>query len=946
LNSDSIKIPNSDFMKQKLPNKARIRFFQLKGFILAILISIAITPLWGNPSISKVVKLNWLENAPLIESGISWGVPWPKGVVQKDQTFVLSTPDGKELPLQSWPMAYWPDGSIKWSGFATVAPAKMKDELSLYPGKSLKPVEALQVSEKTDYIEINTRTLTCQIPRSGSILIDSMKIHGKVIAGKGRLICTLEDQSRLEKDRTIRLMDFVSKIKKVTIEQSGPIRAVIKIDGIHQSELDNREWLPFSVRLYFYVGIEQIRLIHTIVYDGDEKKDFIRGLGLSFSVPMQEQIQNRQVRFSGQNDGLWSEPIQPIKGRDKRIVVNDRNEDAYPDQIAGKRVPNKENTDRNEQQLLDSWAVWRDFKLTQPNADGFTILKRTNAESCWLPAGAGKRSSGLVFVGDVSGGLSVGLKNFWQSYPASLEVNNAASNTAEIKIWLWSPDAPAMDMRHYDTIAHGLNAVYEDVQPGFSTPNGVARTSELVLFPSTGIPTKIETANQANTSSKPPLLVCTPQYLHDVKAFGIWSLPDSTTAFKRAVEEQLDSSLKFYQKAVDQNNWYGFWDFGDVMHSYDEIRHVWRYDLGGMAWDNSELGTDMWLWYSFLRTGKADIFRMAEAMTRHTGEVDCYHLGRFAGLGSRHNVRHWGCGAKEARISQAAYRRFYYYLTTDERTGDIMHEMVDADYKATEFDPMRLAQPISEADKKYPGRVRGGPDWLAFVGNWMTEWERTGNTKYRDKIITGMDCIFDMPYWFKTGANLVFGYDPKTGKLFPLGKQPSDYNLSTIMGGAEVIFELNEFIDNPKWEKIWLQFCRLTSAPAEILTKDKTTGKEGSDGTFARPDRLAAYAYMKTKNPAFAKRATEHITGKPGGIVIHKIVGPEVLNPLDEATRVGTNGTAQSSLVAIEVLEMCADQLPDTISVNTFQDNPKSYQNRRRNRKINPEPIVKPENQD
>ena len=53
--------------------------------------------------------------------------------------------------------------------------------------------------------------------------------------------------------------------------------------------------------------------------------------------------------------------------------------------------------------------------------------------------------------------------------------------------------------------------------------------------------------------------------------------------------------------------------------------------------------------------------------------------GRFAGLGSRHNVRHWGCGAKEARISQAAFRRFYYYLTTDERTGDLMREVVDVD---------------------------------------------------------------------------------------------------------------------------------------------------------------------------------------------------------------------------------------------------------------------------
>jgi hypothetical protein len=35
-----------------------------------------------------------------------------------------------------------------------------------------------------------------------------------------------------------------------------------------------------------------------------------------------------------------------------------------------------------------------------------------------------------------------------------------------------------MDMRFYDTHAHGLDASYEDVQPGMSTAYGVARTSD------------------------------------------------------------------------------------------------------------------------------------------------------------------------------------------------------------------------------------------------------------------------------------------------------------------------------------------------------------------------------------------------------------------------------------------------------------------------------------
>jgi hypothetical protein len=462
---------------------------------------------------------------------------------------------------------------------------------------------------------------------------------------------------------------------------------------------------------------------------------------------------------------------------------------------------------------------------------------------------------------------------------------------------------------------------------------GIARTRELTLNATAAIPTKTETVSLAQTGARPPLLVCTPEHLHAARVFGIWSLPDRSAPLRKAVEENLDSLVAYYEKQVDAQHWYGFWDYGDVMHSYDEVRHVWRYDLGGMAWDNSELGTDLWLWYSFLRTGSADIFRMAAAMTRHTGETDCYHLGRFAGLGSRHNVRHWGCGAKEARISQAAYRRFLYYLTTDERTGDIMHEVVNADYKAAEYDPMRLAQPITPAEQKVaPGRVRFGPDWLAFTGNWMTEWERTGDTKWRDRILVGVDSILAMPYWIRTGQvnglepnlhgqigrlhspAMLMGYDPVTAKLYPIpdpiAKEPvpANYNLSTIQGGAEVMFELIPLLGRDDWAKAWLQYCRLGSAPADVLKQDRLTGNEGADARYVENDqggpRLAAYAYARTKNPTFAQRAVAGLARRDPAANPQLIAGADSLNPVHEAIGVSTNDAAQSSLTAIEILEL------------------------------------------
>jgi len=234
-----------------------------------------------------------------------------------------------------------------------------------------------------------------------------------------------------------------------------------------------------------------------------------------------------------------------------------------------------------------------------------------------------------------------------------------------------------------------------------------------------------------------------------------------------------------------------------------------------------------------------------------------------------------------------------------------MREVVDADYKTTEIDPMRLASPLTKPIP-YPGRVRGGPDWLTFIGNWMTEWERTGETKYRDKIVAGMDSIAKMPYWFMTGPNNLYGYDPATGKLYPLVEDGfGTYNLTTIQGGAEVVFELNTLLDHAGWKKAWNQYCRLSGAPKAVVAKDMTTGSEGADGQYAR-GRLAAYAYMETKNRRSPRRLELRARVE---VRHHQPQGPGSSEPHRRGPGISTNSTAQGCLEAIEVLEMCGDQM-------------------------------------
>jgi hypothetical protein len=584
-------------------------------------------------------SLSWLGGDPPATSiGVSWGVPWPRGAVTNGSPIVVQTSDKRTLPTQNWPLAFWPDGSVKWSGLAIAADAKLTAPLTVAPGVPALPDSPVSVRQEEKSIEISTGSLDCRIAKDGAHFIEALSLNGREVGRNGHLVAIREDRSEYGSKHILREENYTSLVTNVTIEQSGPGRAVVRVQGLRAGIDSSRKWLPFTIRLYFTAGNNSIRIVHSFIFDGEAQSDFIRGLGLAFTVPFREEKQNRHIRFAADEDGVWGEPVLMSPGYREVLVKNAIAMNR--EQLVGQRIPNLDELGSQTKKQFETIALWDAFKLTRLAPDSFAINKRTGPASSWLHVTDGHRARGMAFVGDVSGGLALGVEHFWQKYPSELEITGASSDAAELRVWFWSPDAPVMDLRHYDVIGHDGRISYEDHQEGFSTPTGVANTSELTLWALSETPKNDDLINLAKTANEPPLLVCSPEYYHSVPIFGAWSLIDRTTPDKAAIEDQLDRARQFYEKEVEQRRGYGFWDFGDVMRTYDKLRHTWMYDIGGHAWNNTELMPNAWLWYDFLRTGKADSFRLAEAMTRNTSEVDVYHLGRFAGLGSRHNVSH------------------------------------------------------------------------------------------------------------------------------------------------------------------------------------------------------------------------------------------------------------------------------------------------------------------
>jgi hypothetical protein len=270
------------------------------------------------------VKVKWLEGTPDYLGGVTFGLPWPRGQHAANATEFVASGDPK---LSSWTTALWPDGSLKWTGHALSATTSPADEYIITASEYVNSTRSrlrresngVQVHDDESDIVVNTGKVTATFPKTGNILVSSIKVGNKTVGLNGHLV--LRSQSGTSDDEEngkasgIEQYSFVSKISNVTVSEDNTARTLVTVQGTHSidGEGNHQDWLPFTVRFYLYAESEAIRIIHTIIYDGDSNKDFISGIGLRFDVPLGgEEMYNRHVRIAGVDGGLLREAVKGI----------------------------------------------------------------------------------------------------------------------------------------------------------------------------------------------------------------------------------------------------------------------------------------------------------------------------------------------------------------------------------------------------------------------------------------------------------------------------------------------------------------------------------------------------------------------------------------------------------------------------------------------------------
>ncbi|KAI1179042.1 hypothetical protein F4777DRAFT_535379 [Nemania sp. FL0916] len=889
---------------------------------------------------SDVVDVRWLEGKPGLNLGTTFGLPWPRGKYAGDQVaFSAATDSGENVDIQSWVTSYWADGSIKWTGHAVAGSESVPDgyTVTASQGPSRKTrQQRTTVENSEDEITVDTGKLTASFPKSGSVLVSSLSTSsGKVVGRNGKLVLRSQsgvaDGGDIATNRDIQNYQLESSVNTTTVDEDTSVRTLVTVRGDHRivsegSTAEHDPWLPFTVRFYLYANSDTIKIIHTLLFDGAVDKDFITGIGLRFDVPLAgEELYDRHIRIAGVDEGLLSEAVQGITSlrRDPGRAVRTA-------QFEGRKTPDIGTWDSATSSRLQWIPAWNDYSLSQLSPDGFTLKKRTKAGQGWVKIPGGTRAGGLAYLGGATtGGLAMGLRNFWKRYPTSIDISNAATDTGQVTLWLYSPAGEPMDLRQFhdglgeDTYAKQLDALeitYEDYEDGYNTPSGIGRTNEIYIRPFDSTPSSDELSVFTGFINEPPVLLPQPEYIKKSEAIGTyWDVPNNTTTSQasQTIETHLDFLNKFYQGQIEQRKWYGFWDHGDFMHTYDTDRHVWRYDIGGYAWDNSELSPDLFFWNYFLRTGRADVYRFAEAHVRHTSEVDVYHTGPYSGFGTRHGVQHWGDSAKQIRVSTPIYRQIFYYISGgDERIGELLHELMDADKTFLTVDPRRKVREDNGTYVPDPTAIDLdlGIDFSGLAAIWLIEWERRGPRweEAKSKLNATMHSIGALKNGFVTGVGL---YNIYTGSIAPPATDPSNQgsvavsHLSASFGLPEIIAHITEYLgaDLPRsFDQAWLDYCYYYGASASEQTA-KYGASFGKLSLRQGHSRLTAYAAKRLGNETLAKRAWNEFLNTDGfaptapwaSVLIN---GSRVLAPVDEAAWISTNDVALYGLAGIENL--------------------------------------------
>ncbi len=354
---------------------------------------------------------------------VSMGVPFAVGKLQDADIASLCVKDsrGTVVPAQFLVLNRWwaphYDDSIRWLlvTFPATASEDATANYTLIAGSNPPPTHPVAVSTNAGLITVDTGVIKAVVNASGFKLFDSVWYDangdGQYEASEKAVTAAADDGLVITSGDWPDLglaagQEFRSSLGSatVTVEESGPVRAVLCINGTftRPEEPPVSPYYEYDVRMYFYAGSPMVRCHVTLKNNRVINKNVYTWPIEDFDVRTTLNAAGSQYALLGQ-----SSPVRGTLGSDTVKIYQDSNGTDTWQALSGSSVEKWLNPWDNG--LIVRGVTFRGYQIY----DGSTSLEQNNYARGWMDV-----SEGTV-------GVAVGVKDFWQQYPKALRTNGS-----------------------------------------------------------------------------------------------------------------------------------------------------------------------------------------------------------------------------------------------------------------------------------------------------------------------------------------------------------------------------------------------------------------------------------------------------------------------------------------------------------------------------------------
>ena len=210
---------------------------------------------------------------------VTFSIPFAQGALTDADGLIVRDGDSA-LPAQKRILSVWPDESVKWllvhlqPDLPGNSDKELQFEIGVSPAPSPPPPVAITVEDTSDGVVVDTGRLRFLIARAGFLPITQVELDG-------RRLWRDEPLQGIRMQCGGRELSSVRSELDVEVEESGPLRAAIRVRGKHLDR-DGNPFIDFRGRIIAHAGKPFVEVEYQFLHCEDEGDLELREVRLDF----------------------------------------------------------------------------------------------------------------------------------------------------------------------------------------------------------------------------------------------------------------------------------------------------------------------------------------------------------------------------------------------------------------------------------------------------------------------------------------------------------------------------------------------------------------------------------------------------------------------------------------------------------------------------------------